>query len=122
MTPYKLQAIKHGEMMDEMPGPGQQSGMGSGPASSDNENPQDGEGMVNIEKSFPGKAPAGTAPKKRIGTPNAKSHMVAYEDLLGVADDIKGVLSTLVDEHGGENLEQSQAQQYKKFPRANYSM
>jgi hypothetical protein len=120
MTPYKLQAIKHGEMMDEMPGPSQQNGMGSGPASSDNENPQDGEAMVNIEKSFPGIAPAGTAPKKRIKAPN--SHMIAYEDLLGVADDIKGVLTTLVDEHGGETLEQSQAAQYKKFPRANYSM
>lgn len=107
-------------MMDEMPPPSQYNGTGAGPASSDNENPQDGESLVKMEKSVPNPAPAKRVMKPRIKAP--ESHMVAYEDILGVADNIKDLLNLLVSEHSGETLEDSVANQYKRFPRVNYSM
>lgn len=121
MTLHKF-LVKRAEMMDEMPGPGQQSGMGNGPGSSDNENPQDGESLVKMEKSMPNPAATRTAPKRRIEKPKTDSHMVAYEDILGVSDEIKDLLTLLVEQHGGETIDDSMARQYKRIPRVNHSL
>ena len=110
---------KLSELMDEYPGPSQQSGLGFLPGSSDNDNPQDGESLVKMERSTPITRAPHSLNKKRIEKPRSEN-MVAYEDIIGLTPELKDLLNVLVTQHGGEQLEDGSATQFKKFPRVNY--
>lgn len=117
MKGYTINSIKRAEVMDEMPISPNQQGLGFGPYL-DNEHPNDGESLVAIERSFP--KPTGWKAIK-IRKPSDKS-TIAFEDLLRVSEEFEDLIRFLVDESQGETLEKSLAEQFKHFPRVNWSL
>jgi len=112
---YTINAVKLAEVLDEMPtSPNQQSGLGFG-VYLDNQNPNDGESLSAIEKSFP-VTPKQKNLNKYMNKPN--SHMIAFEDLISKGEPLEKIIN-LLKEQNADGLKNEMADQMKKIPRVN---
>ena len=112
---HTANAIKRAEVMDEMPTSPNQQGLGFG-IYLDRNNPNDGESLAAIEKSFP-VSPKQRSLNKYIDLPY-KNHMLAFEDLLEAGEPLDRIIK-LLKEQNAEGLKEEMSEQFKRIPRPN---